>query len=453
MLGSVLIDQRVAGTVIHQLGEGDFTGEFRSIFRAIRDKFLAGDPVDAATVCAALGPEYGRTLVDIMDATPTAANVEAYIGITREKAQIIRLQECGLALAGCQDMETAMQVLDKANRAAAGRQSVQVMTMAQGLEDFYRRQQQKAEIIPWGIGPLDNTLRSEPGDFVVIGGYPSAGKTALSVQLAWAQAKDRRIGYFSLETKPEKLIDRTVAMVTGVDFGRIKSHALTEDDWMACASHVVQIKERNLEIIKAGGLSVADIQALSLAGRYDMIYIDYLQLIRPDNNRRTEYEQVTEISMALHTMAQTTGITVVALSQLSRPEKSGQKEKAPGLHSLRQSGQIEQDADGVLLLYKEEPNIPNSRRCLKVAKNKEGAAGGILYLTFHGATQTFELQENTGTVINTYAAAGRAAKAARRSAQLAGQANMKELKGKDPDLPDWGGGEQHDNKAGAAAGG
>ena len=101
-------------------------------------------------------------------------------------------------------------------------------------------------------------------------------------------------------------------------------------------------------------------------------------------------EQVTQISKDLHVMAQTTGITVCALSQLSRPQKGGENEKAPGLHSLRQSGQIEQDADGVLLLYKEEPNNPRSRRCLKIAKNKDGEAGGIVYLVFDGAHQRFK---------------------------------------------------------------
>ena len=85
---------------------------------------------------------------------------------------------------------------------------------------------------------------------------------------------------------------------------------------------------RKLEVIQAGGLTVVDIQALSLAGRYDVIYIDYLQLIEPEDRRRTDYEKVTQISKDLHTMAQTTGITVCALSQLSRPQKGGEQEKA-----------------------------------------------------------------------------------------------------------------------------
>lgn len=145
------------------------------------------------------------------------------------------------------------------------------------------------------------------GDFLVIGGYPSAGKTALSVQFAWSQAEKLKIGYFSLETKPEKLIDRTVAMVTGLDFGKIKRHHLGQDDWLVCKKHVASMSTRNLDVIQASGLSVADIQALSLAGQYDVVYIDYLQLIHPEDPRRSDFEQVTQISKGLHTMAQTTG--------------------------------------------------------------------------------------------------------------------------------------------------
>ncbi|MEM5780724.1 MAG: DnaB-like helicase C-terminal domain-containing protein, partial [Lawsonibacter sp.] len=160
-------------------------------------------------------------------------------------------------------------------------------------------------------------------------------------------------------------------------------------DWTDCEPRAGVFVGRNLDVVQAGGLSVVDIPALSLAGRYEIIYVDYLQLIAPEDRRRPDFEQVTQISKDLHTMVQTTGITIVALSQLSRPQKSGEQEKSPGLHSLRQSGQIEQDADGVMLLYKEEPNNPRSRRCLKIAKNKEGEAGGIVMLGFDGSHQRF----------------------------------------------------------------
>lgn len=391
VLGSLLCDgAAVSGTVMHRLREEDFSGPYRTIFRACQALFKANKPIDSISVSGIIGPSYDSLLVQIMDLTPTSANCDIYIDLTIDQAKVIQLRQLGTQLASAASLEDAQQLLAQANRVQGGRPSVQVVSMEQGFLDFYDRMQTKAQLLTWGLDKLDGALRAEPGDFVVLGGYPSAGKTALSLQLAWHQAKDKRVGYFSLETKPEKLIDRTVAAVCGVDFGRVKNHSLTQEDWASCSLKSDTVTGRKLEIIQAGGLSVVDIQALALAGQYAIIYVDYLQLIVPEDRRRSDVEQVTQISKDLHTLAQTTGITVCALSQLSRPPKSGEQERAPGLHSLRQSGQIEQDADGVLLLYKEEPKNPRSLRCLKIAKNKEGEAGGIVCLTFDGARQRFQ---------------------------------------------------------------
>lgn len=390
VIGSLLLDARhVAGMVMHRTRPEDYTGECRTIFEACRELFQAGKPIDATIVRGRVGAAYTDFLVQLMEETPTAANVSVYIDLMVEQAKLAQLQGMALELAGAVTLEDAQKLVARANRILGGRPGVKIVTMEQGLLDFYERQRTPANLVPWGLERVDGTLRCEYGDFVVLGGYPSAGKTALSLQLAWTQAKDKRVGYFSLETKPEKMIDRTVTAVCGVDFGRIKAHKLEEMDWREIEYRSTAMVGRKLEIIQAGGLSVVDIQALALAGRYDIIYVDYLQLIAAEDRRRSDYEQVTQISKDLHTMAQTTGITVCALSQLSRPQKGGEQEKAPGLHSLRQSGQIEQDADGVLLLYKEEPKNPRSRRCLKIAKNKDGEAGGIAYLVFDGAHQRF----------------------------------------------------------------
>ena len=292
-------------------------------------------------------------------------------------------------MAGCVDAGEAQSLLAQANRVAGGRPSVRVVSMEQGLLDFYERQRTQAVHIPWGLPKVDGAMMSEFGDFVILGGEPSTGKTALSLQMAWTQAEKHRVGYFSLETRPEKMIDRAVAAVTGVDFGKIKRHRMEQSDWDACEAKASAIVGRKLDIIQAGGLSVLDIQALTAAGRYEIIYIDYLQLVAPEDRRRSDVEQVTQISKDLHTLAQTTGVTVIALSQLARPQTGQGKVKSPGMHSLRQSGQLEQDADGILLLYLEEPGNTRARRCLQIAKNKEGEAGGVDYLAFDGAHQRF----------------------------------------------------------------
>ena len=391
VIGSMLIDgPHVAGIVMHRSREEDYTGEYKTLFRACRDLFQAGKPVDAVTVADKVGRSYALFLHELMDETPTAANVEVYLDLLVEKPRLLRVQSLAASAVNCISLEEVQKLVEQQQLILGDRPGVKIVTMEQGLLDFYERQRQPANLVPWGMDKIDGTFRCEYGDFIVLGGYPSAGKTAFSLQLAWNQAKDKRVGYFSLETHPDKIIDRTVTAVCGVDFGRLKEHALQDADWREIEYRSSAMVGRKLEIIQAGGLSVVDIQALALAGRYDIIYIDYLQLIAPEDRRRSDVEQVTQISKDLHVMAQTTGITVCALSQLSRPQKGGENEKAPGLHSLRQSGQIEQDADGVLLLYKEEPNNPRSRRCLKIAKNKDGEAGGIVYLVFDGAHQRFK---------------------------------------------------------------
>lgn len=411
VLGSVLIDDSVVGTVIHRTKEDDYVGSYRTIYKAVKEIFVSGRPVDLTTIAAKLGPDYDKILMQMMELTPSSAAVNEYIDLTLEQSQLTRLKAAGDALLACKNLEDAKNIVAQINRSLGDRPSVRVVDMAQGLQDFYDRQTSKPEFLGWGMAKLDNTVMAEcGGDFVVIGGYPSAGKTALTVQMAWTQAKTLRVGYFSLETKPEKMIDRTVTMVTGIDFGKIKRHQLGLDDWQILGKAATEMTKRKLNVIQAGGLSVSDIQALSLAGRYDVIYIDYLQLIRAEDPRRSDFEKVSQISRDLHTMAQTTGITVVALSQLSRPEKSKEAEKAPGLHSLRQSGQIEQDADAVMLLYKEKPNDPVSRRCLKVAKNKEGEAGGILLLEFDGKKQRFTQVENPSAQAREFVEKGKAIK-------------------------------------------
>jgi replicative DNA helicase len=390
VLGSMLIDgAHTAGLVMQSLQPEDFTGPNRTIFEVCRELFRAGRPVDPVPVSQKLGPEYKQMLLDIMELTPTAANVREYITLTVEQSKLAKLKDLGASLVGCVDAAEAQSLLAQANRIAGGRPSVRVVSMEQGLLDFYERQRTEAVHIPWGLPKVDGAMMSEFGDFIILGGEPSTGKTALSLQIAWTQAQKHRVGYFSLETKPEKIVDRAVSAAAGVDFGRIKRHKMEPEDWEACEARSSSMVGRKLDIIQAGGLSVLDIQAMTAAGRYEIIYIDYIQLVAPEDRRRSDFEQVTQISKDLHTLAQTTGVTVIALSQLTRPKVTGNKVAAPGMHSLRQSGQLEQDADGVLLMYLENPNDTSSRRRLQIAKNKEGEAGGGVWLVFDGAHQRF----------------------------------------------------------------
>lgn len=392
VIGSMLIDEKIIGGVLGTVQPEDFLDEpYRKLFLAIRQLFGAGRPVDPVTVLDAMqadpSADWYAFIENAMKLTPTSANIDAYIPILREQARLFRVQHLGGLLQVSRDWTDAQGYISQLNAQLVERPGVKVTTMEQGLADFVERHRTKATYLPWGLRDLDERMYIAGGKFVVLGGYPSDGKTAFALSSAWTMAEKYRVGFFSLETDDGTLIDRLVARVALIDMGRIKKSDLTEEDYGTVAEMSGRMIAHDLEIIPAAGMTVDDIFAQAQSRRYDVIYIDYVQLIRRPKGWKS-YEAVSEISRNIQTYAKTTGITVVGLSQLSRPDKSGGKRRAPTMSDLRESGQLEQDADAIMLLYREEPDIPNSRRVLALAKNKEGEVGQI-YLNFDGPTQTF----------------------------------------------------------------
>lgn len=414
VLGSVLISPELAGPVIAQVRAEDFTsGIYRSIFQAISGQFLEGRPVDPVLVKERLAgmDGAGRTLVEIMDLTPTASNVWAYVDKLKEQSALFRLREIGKQLETVLSLEDAQGLVDRANGVFSSRPGVERMSAMQMVEDFMERhgENRHPDYLTWSLPKLDDGTYTEPGDMVILGGYPSAGKTALALRFAWHMARTKRVGFYSLETRPSKLGDRSVAAIAGIEMDAIKGSVLREEDWARLANCAEEIANCTMDLIPGGGMSAQDIQADALAHRYEVIFLDYVQLVKaPKAGNRTE--AVTAVSIELHQLAQTHNITVVALSQLSRAKASlSGDELAPTMSSLRESGQLEQDADAVFLLYREKPDDSRSRRVLFVAKNKEGTIGKI-YLDFNGRTQTFQESDSTQETARALAGAGRKAK-------------------------------------------
>lgn len=390
VLGSLLISPELVGEVLAKVQDQDFISpKHRMTYQAIRQLFVTGQKVDPVLLLPLLGAAEQQPwrdyLLDLMDRTPTAANIWAYVSVLKEGARLYHMRLVGERLSQSVDMEDAAKCLADGNTLMVDKPGLCYVTMEQALLNFYERHKSKKEYLTWGLDRLNDRLFVDKGDFVVLGGYASAGKTLLAIQFAWHWAKQgRKVGFYSLETGDAKLEDRLIAYNMRIDFGKIKRSELTEDDYKALAMAAQRLIQPTLEWVPASGMTVDEIRSSALSRGYDAIFIDYLQLIQGDK-RRSRTEEVAGISIGLHQMSQSTGITVVALSQLSRPEKGGDGVKAPTLASLRESGQIEQDADVVMLLYKEE-DTPNSRRVLHVAKNKEGEQGKI-YLAFDGAHQ------------------------------------------------------------------
>lgn len=320
-----------------------------------------------------------------MDMTPTAANIWEYVPMLKAQARLSAVKLLGQSLAGAPDEETAGKLIDRLNGLRGQRQGAERMDMEQLLLDFYDRHTHPRTYLTWGLEKLDRNLYAELGDMVVIGGDPSAGKTALGVGFAWHLAQTYRVGVYSLETNRHKLADRLIANLAGIELGSIKRGELTEEDWARVTQRAPELRKRQLELIEAAGMTMADIRADALAHRYQVIFIDYLQIVSPDNRRDNRTNQVGQISRDIQALAHGCGVTVVALSQFSRREEDAE----PTMSDLRESGQIEQDADIIMLLYLEEPQRPGkSRRVLKIGKNKDGERGRT-YLVFDGAYQRF----------------------------------------------------------------
>lgn len=400
VLGSLLIDpEHTAGLIFAGSCEEDFAAsELRSLYRAARELFFADRPIDPVVLCSTLGDAYTELIAELMRETPTAAHIEYYLEILHSQAQLARVRGIAEELQyEFSDVERCRELVGQASLALsddAGHDSA--IPIGEIMSGFFDRHvpDRKKTYFRWGYELLDKHLFTEPGDFVILGGYPSAGKSIMSVQIALTAARaGYRVGYFSLETDPRtKIADRVMAHAARVPLPKIKHDDFNEADSAALVAAGEELRKLPVEFFPAGGYSLADVQAKTLSKRYQVILIDYLQLIRaPGKDLR---EQITAVSIGLHTLAQKHGVIVIALSQLSRPEKSEGKPKRPTMASLRESGQLEQDADAVLLLYNETPDDRNGQRRLQIAKNKEGTVDSCL-LDFEGALQTLRDPKKT----------------------------------------------------------
>lgn len=385
VLGSMLISPEVVPKVMHETGETDYCGGCLTVFRAIRSLFLAGSPVDPVAVASSLGVSYREFLIQLMEVTPTAANIDLYIGICREQSRVAAIRDLATRMAAEESMDKLRSLVEQANGLMVQRPGLRITTMQDALTTFMERHTQERKYLTWPVTELNECIYAEPGDFIIIGGYPSSGKSAWALQCAWHWARDHKVGFFSLETSSEKLFDRQMAAVAELTMDAIKRNDIKQSDWDHICSISPEITARNLELIPAAGMTPADVRAVTMMRGYQIIFVDYLQLLQGSGENRTN--QVTSISIALHTLAQSMGVTVVALSQLAR-QADKQPKADPDMSSLRESGQIEQDADLVMMLSLADKDQPGGDRNLRIRKNKEGICPGIL-LAFDGKHQTF----------------------------------------------------------------
>lgn len=394
VIGSGLIDGGCVPEILAEMRPEDFSeGELRRYYEAFARLSGEGEPIDRVTVTAELGPSYADLTLALCQLTPSAANVSAYIGICKEQARLSLLRSCGAEMSQCASLDDARAALDKAAGISldAGKRSS--WSAGDCVREWFDalNADKKPVYLECGIGCLDNTLRTVAGNYVIIAGYTSHGKSAMGLQMAWHLSKTRRVGYFAFEGSRQQWTTRLIAYVGKIPLRRVQDMELMPDEARRATAACAEIYDRPLFFELSAGCTVDDIRARTLRQRYDVIFVDYLQKISGGSGgqRFGRVQEVSAISSGLQTMGLRYGVTVYAMSQLSRAEKSGDEYvPLPVLQDLRESGQIEQDADSVLFVHAPWRRSWPEFRVLDVAKVRNGVLN-TYYADFNGDIQTF----------------------------------------------------------------
>lgn len=440
VIGAILIDESIVRDVLSCVDAGDFLEPVnRLIYQAARKLFRDSEPVDPITIRNQIGSDYTDYLMQLMEITPTSANWREYASAMRQQTALQRVKDLAEDLSEAATLEECRDAIARLGSLMADGRKIDSWNTREMLDDFYAVQDPEAavpEYIKTGLSIIDEGSYIELGDVLVIGGEPSSGKTAFSLMMAYHMAKDHKVGFFSLETAKQKVRDRLVAHMAQVEFNAIKRRELSEKDWTSVASKGKDFSERDLTVLRASGMTATEIQAVSQAYGFEIIVIDYVQLIVPEGDRKAiRSEQIAEISRSLHTFAQKTGTLVVELAQIARMDRSsGWREL--DMHDLKESGQLEADADMIFMLFRPNPKdeaLDHDRhRILKIAKNKEHRQGAWP-VYFDGARQTFcTIVEEDGRSRQTLRQLQSAGKAARNRNHIQGQQAMggfKEVRG------------------------
>ena len=411
VLGSMLIDARCVPEVIDQLRSDDFyVRQNREIYETIYSMFNYSLTIDPVTVLEHMKQNkvYDENtsrgyLLQLMDTTPTAANVVEYIGILKDKTLLRRVAEAAGDLTALiqQGTETGQDILEAAEQRIyairQGRAARGLIPISNVLIDVYDRLTELAaseSAIPGlstGLTDLDRAISGlNKSDLILLAARPGMGKTsmALNILLEAGKKSGKNVAFFSLEMSREQLALRLISSECFVDNKKLVTGKLTEEDWEKVAVAADSLNRSRIFIDDDSSVSVADISAkCRRMDNLGLVIIDYLQLMQSAGGRTYSGENrqqvVSDISRALKIMAKELDVPVLCLSQLSRANES-RSDKRPMLSDLRESGAIEQDADIVMFLYREgyydkdTPN-PNLAECI-IAKNR------------HGETRTVELQ-------------------------------------------------------------
>ena len=421
VLGSILIDSRCVADVVGIVTPEDFfLQQNREIFETVYTMFNFSQTIDPVTVLnkmKELGVHHDNSrdyILQLMEITPTAANAVRYAGIVREKAMLRGLAQASTDISEmvADEVGTASEMLETAEkkiyalRKGERNDSLEhIGTVLHKVFDRLTELSQSDSLIPGlstGLRDLDTKINGlNKSDLLLVAARPAMGKSAFALNIAVNVAKKykKTVAVFNLEMSREQLAMRLLASESFIDMQKLATGKLSDEEWGKLCMASAALSQTDIRIDDNPSVTVADINAkCRRLDNLGLVVIDYLQLMQGSGYGKASENRVTvvgEISRSLKIMAKELNIPVICLSQLSRAVE-GRTDKRPILSDLRESGAIEQDADSVMFLYRDEYYNENSEdkglaECI-VAKNRHGETGTVK-LQWFGPYQTFTDRE------------------------------------------------------------
>ena len=428
VLGGLMLSGEAWAKIADKLTERDFyRRDHQLMYRAIGELSEKGMPCDAVTLgewfdAQGLAESVGGTryVLELANSTPSAANIVAYAEIVREKSVLRQLIDAGMEITGdgfrpegrsSQELvESAEQkVFQIAEAGSRGRQGF--VPMRSAVKEAFRLLQERYESrspitgLPTGFNDLDyKTAGLQAGDLIIIAARPSMGKTALSLNIAeYAAIKTgKAAAVFSMEMSSSQLAFRLISSLGRINQQHLRTGELADEEWPRVTSAITMLSEAKIFIDDTPSLSPLELRARArrLKREHDLglIVVDYLQLMQVPGNKENRATEISEISRSLKALARELGVPVIALSQLNRSLEQ-RTDKRPVMADLRESGAIEQDADVIVFIYrddyynKESPDKGLAE--IIIGKQRNGPTGSVK-LTFLGHYTKFENHASAG---------------------------------------------------------
>jgi len=418
VLGSLMVDRELMAVVSEILQRSDFYAPHHAtVYEVLTNLYERGEPIDKVSVAEELRRRKllddiggGEFLSQLLNSVPTTASAEYYAKLVADKAVLRSLITAGARITslGFEPSEEVEETLDRCEQMIfeIGRRHTGGFTLVKELLkptfeqiDKLYHQQGNVTGVPSGFRKLDQiTTGFQPGELIIIAARPSMGKTALCLNIAMHAAKEagKTVAVFSLEMSNEQIVQRLLSGEAKIDAHRLRSGNIRDEEWKAITAAMGTLAEVPIYIDDSAALRVSEVRSrarrLRSKSGLDMIVIDYLQLLNPSNPKANRVEVVDEFCRGLKSLAKELKIPVMALAQLNRSPES-RNDKRPMLSDLRESGGIEQEADVVAFIYRDEyynPPTPENEHLaeLNIAKQRNGPTGTVM-LRFDKRFTTF----------------------------------------------------------------